>query len=88
MPLDGVLRGMWMGHDWSHGREHFYKALLESFTYDFNLTIDTIEKLYPEYRKKEVRAIGGGAKSAFWMQMNADVTGKAYHCLLYTSRCV
>lgn len=81
MPLDGALRGMWMGHDWSHGREHFYKALLESFTYDFNLTIDTIEKLYPEYRKKEVRAIGGGAKSAFWMQMNADVTGKAYQVL-------
>ena len=23
MPLDGALRGMWMGHDWSHGRGIF-----------------------------------------------------------------
>ncbi|MEG0256974.1 MAG: FGGY family carbohydrate kinase [Christensenella sp.] len=81
MPLDGTLRGMWMGHDWSHKKEHFYKALLESFSYDFELTINRIEDLYPEYNSNTVKIIGGGARSPIWTQMNADVTGKTYQVL-------
>lgn len=81
MPLDGTLRGMWMGHDWSHKSAHFYRALLESFSYDFELTINKIEELYPEYSPKTVKIVGGGAKSPFWTQMNADVTGKTYQVL-------
>jgi xylulokinase len=81
MPLDGVLRGLWMGYDWSHKKEHFYRALLESFTYDFSLAICSIERLYPEYKLDTVRIIGGGAKSQVWPQMCADVQGKAYHVL-------
>ncbi len=81
MPLDGTLRGMWMGHDWSHKKEHFYKALLESFSYDFELTMEKLVELYPEYAMKSVKAIGGGAKSDYWMQMSADVAGKRYEIL-------
>ena len=81
MPLDGTLRGMWMGFDWSHSREHFYKALLESFTYDFTLSMQRIEELYPEYKTDHVRIIGGGAKSPVWTQMCADVQGKRYEVL-------
>lgn len=81
MPLDGVLRGLWMGYDWSHKKEHFYRALLESFTYDFSLAICSIERLYPEYKLDTVRIIGGGAKSQVWPQMCADVQGKTYHVL-------
>ncbi|MEA5004162.1 MAG: FGGY family carbohydrate kinase [Christensenella sp.] len=81
MPLDGTLRGMWMGHDWSHKSAHFYRALLESFSYDFELTINKIEELYPEYSPQSVKIVGGGAKSPFWTQMNADVTGKTYQVL-------
>lgn len=78
MPSDGVLRGMWMGHDWSHRAEHFYRALLESFSFDFALCIKSMERLYPEYAGSPVRIIGGGAKDPVWTQMNADVTGRAY----------
>lgn len=81
MPLDGALRGMWMGFDWSHSREHFYKALLESFTYDFSLSVRSIERLYPEYAMDSVKIIGGGAKSPVWSQMCADVQGKTYAAL-------
>ena len=81
MPLDGDLRGMWMGFDWSHGKEHFYKALLESFTYDFTLAMRRIEALYPEYRIEQVKMIGGGAKSPVWTQMCADVQQKEYAVL-------
>jgi xylulokinase len=77
MPLDGISRGLWMGHDWSHGPEHFYRSLLESFSYDFSLAIDSIDRLYPEF-DISVRMIGGGAKSALWAQMSADVSNKPY----------
>ncbi len=81
MPLDGTLRGLWMGHDWSHKKEHFYRALLESFSYDFALCIRSIERLYPEYQLNDIRMIGGGAKSSVWPQMCADVQGKTYQLL-------
>lgn len=81
MPIDGTLRGMWMGYDWSHKKEHFYRALLESFSYDFNLSLEKISELYPEYDLDGIRIIGGGAKSPSWTQMNADVTGKTYRVL-------
>jgi len=78
MPLDGVLRGMWMGHDWSHGVEHFYHSLLESYSYDFALCLGSFDRLYPEYAKGPVRVIGGGAKSPLWVQMTADATDRPY----------
>ena len=81
MPLDDVLRGMWMGFSWSHSKEHFYKALLESYTYDFKLCIDSIERLYPEYTMDRVKIIGGGAKSPVWSQMCADAHKKTYCAL-------
>ncbi len=81
MPLDGTLRGLWMGHDWSHKKEHFYRALLESFSYDFALCIRSIERLYPEYDIDDIKIIGGGAKSPVWTQMCADVQGKRYKTL-------
>ncbi len=81
MPLDGSLRGMWMGYDWSHSKEHFYKALLESFTYDFTLCVRSIERLYPEYEIENIKIIGGGAKSPVWTQMCADVQNKRYEVL-------
>ncbi len=78
MPLDGDLKGLWMGFDWSHKKEHFYRALLEAYSYDFKLTMDRIEALYPEYTVDRVSMIGGGAKSSVWGQMNADVMNKSY----------
>ncbi len=81
MPLDGTLKGLWMGHDWSHKKEHFYRALLESFTYDFTLCLRSIERLFPEYDINDIKIIGGGAKSPVWTQMCADAQNKRYQTL-------
>ncbi len=81
MPLDGDLKGLFMGYDWSHRPEHFYRALLESFTYDFTLAMEAVERMYPELKIDDVRIIGGGAKSPVWTQMCADAQGKRYHTL-------
>jgi xylulokinase len=81
MPIDGALRGLWMGYDWSHKPEHFYHALLESFAYDFALALESADRLYPELDFSEVRVIGGGAGSPVWIQMNADASGRKYTTL-------
>lgn len=81
MPYDGDVRGLWMGHNWAHGKGHFYRSLLESFSYDLALTIDRVKAKYPEYDLNRIKIIGGGAKSAFWTQMLADVTGCTFERL-------
>lgn len=78
MPLDGEIRGMWMGHNWSHKIEHFYRSLQESFAYEIGITIQKIQELYPDYNLSDIKIIGGGAKSKVWSQMLADVTEKTF----------
>lgn len=75
MPFDSEMKGLFMGHTWNHGKGHFYHALLEGFSYDLALTLDSLKKQYPEYTGKQIKLIGGGAKSTIWPQMLADVTG-------------
>ena len=75
MPFDSELRGAFIGHTWAHSKGHFYRALLESFSYDLALTLESIRKANPENQNRTVKLIGGGAKSSVWPQMLADVTG-------------
>lgn len=76
MPFDGTLRGAWVGHTWSHRKEHFYRALLEGFAYELALTLDSIKTMYPEWnRNTDIILTGGGARSDVWAQIIADVTG-------------
>ncbi len=81
IPFDSDLKGLFMGHSWQHHKGHFYKALLESFSYDLALTLSGLEKHYPEYAGKPVILIGGGAASSIWPQMLADVTGRVFERL-------
>lgn len=79
MPFDGEIRGTWVGHTWSHTKAHFYRSLLESFAYELRGTMDSIAHMYPEWnRYGDVRMIGGGARSAAWQQILADVTGCSF----------
>ena len=76
MPFDGTLRGAWVGHTWSHRKEHFYRALLEGFAYELALTLDSIKTMYPGWnRNTDIILTGGGAGSDVWAQIIADVTG-------------
>lgn len=81
MPFDGAIKGTWMGYTWSHGKADFYRALLESYSYDLALTIDRMEALYPDMTFDDIKLIGGGAKSPVWSQMLADATGKRFHTI-------
>lgn len=81
MPFDGEIRGMWLGHTWNHKKEHFYRALLESFAFDLALTTDSISQMYPEYSNPVIKVIGGGAGSKTWLRILADVTERTFQRL-------
>jgi xylulokinase len=77
-PSEPLMRGTWVGFTWTHRREHFYRAILESIAYDYAQALDVIRDYFPDERFREVRVIGGGASSDLWNQIKADVLGVPY----------
>jgi xylulokinase len=77
-PSDPDIRGLWLGHTWSHRKEHFYRSLLESFAYEYGYVFRVMKKIFPDISFNEVRVIGGGARSDLWNQIKCDVMGLKY----------
>ncbi len=80
-PANTDYRGVWFGITWTHKREHFYRAILESIAYDQYLSFQSLQATYPESAVSEITAYGGGSQSAFWNQIKANVMGVPYVCL-------
>lgn len=74
-PNNTDLKGAWFGFTWTHKREHFYRAILEGIVYDQYLQYQSLRESYPELAVEEVITFGGGARSALWNQIRADVLG-------------
>jgi xylulokinase len=72
--LDAEARGGWIGLTAKHTRADLIRAVLEGVAYSQMDCLQIIEQMGVEV--KSVRLSGGGAKSAFWRQMFADVFGK------------
>jgi len=71
---DPHARGVYFGFTLKSRRAHFTRALLESVAFMLNRNILLLEELGIEV--KEIRSIGGGAKSPLWNQIKADVCQK------------
>ncbi len=71
---DAAATGITIGWTGQHGREHFYRAIMEGIAFEQRLTGDgTMARL--GYRVNEYVTMGGGSKSNLWCQIVADVTG-------------
>jgi xylulokinase len=55
-------------------RHDLFKALLEGIACELATNIGVLERLVGKI--DILRTFGGGAKSRYWMQMRADITGK------------
>ncbi|MCI0332828.1 MAG: xylulokinase [Planctomycetes bacterium] len=71
---DPLARGAFVGLTLKHGRGHMVRSILEGVTYSLRDCLEIIEE--QKVAVKQIRASGGGARSAFWRQMQADVLGK------------
>lgn len=71
---DPDARGAWIGLSLRHGRSHLIRSVMEGATYAMRDCLEIIKKMNVPIR--EIRLSGGGAQSAFWRQMQADIYGQ------------
>jgi xylulokinase len=72
--LDATARGGWIGLTAKHTRADLIRAVVEGVSYSQKDCLGIIEQLGVPV--SSVRVSGGGARSAFWRQILADVFGK------------
>ena len=77
-PNEPDLRGMAVGFGWSHGRGHVYRAMLESVAYEYAIYLRRTRDLHGAASVRSARVVGGGARSALWNQIKADVLDLPY----------
>lgn len=68
-----TARGTFMGFTLAHTRAHFARAIMEGSAYAVRDITDRFAAMGVPSR--ELRVMGGGARSALWNQIKADVTG-------------
>jgi xylulokinase len=69
--MDNDARGAFIGLSAIHTRRDLLRAVMEGVTYALRQNVETMRSLH--VKPKSMLACGGGAKSAFWRQMMADV---------------
>jgi len=67
----GVVFGLSLGHR----REQIYRAILEGITYHLKAILDSAIEVDPGIRVEKAIVFGGGAKSALWREIIANVFG-------------
>lgn len=71
--FDTRSKGAIMGLTFATTKTNIAKGILDGLTLELRLNLEILKDGGVEIT--ELRAIGGGAKSALWMQLKADVTG-------------
>ncbi len=71
---DPAASGITVGWSTSHGKEHFYRALLEGIAFEQRLAGEGVMAATGQ-RFSEYITLGGGSQSKLWCQIMADVTG-------------
>ena len=67
-------RGVFFGISGKHALAHFARSVMEGVGFGLRDSLELIKQ--QGVKVKEVRAIGGGAKSRCWVQILADVLGE------------
>jgi xylulokinase len=68
---DPQARGGWIGVTSRTTRQMLIRSLLEGVTFGMRDALDIIQSM--NIPTKEIRASGGGARSPFWRQLQADI---------------
>lgn len=71
---DPDARAAWIGLSLRHGKPHLARAVLEGATYAMRDCLEIIREM--QIPIEEIRLSGGGARSPFWRQLQADIYGQ------------
>jgi xylulokinase len=69
-------RGVFCGLSLRHDKRHLARAVMEGVAYGLRDSFEIIENMGVDIT--QVRASGGGARSEYWVQLQADVTGRPH----------
>lgn len=72
---DPKARGMYFGISLNHNKGHFIRSIMEGVAYSVRHRMEIVEREFG-IPIKEVRVVGGGARSAVWRRIMADVNDK------------
>ncbi len=75
LPPQPRARGSWVGLTSGHTRGHLFRAVLEGIAYEYASWAAAAREAAGGLELDETRALGGGASSALWNQIKADVLG-------------
>lgn len=71
--FDIASKAVILGLTFATSRKDIAKAILEGVTYELRVNLDLLKS--SGIQIDTLRAIGGGAKSPFWLQLKADISG-------------
>jgi xylulokinase len=74
------MRGVFAGLGMNHGHSHLARAVLEGCAFALNDVLGRLDAL--GLGGREIRVVGGGARSGLWLQIKADVTGRTIQPVL------
>lgn len=80
-PNNPNVKGSFIGLDWIHTRAHMYRAILEGIAYEYRFYLEILRDSLAGIKLERVHVIGGGAKSALFNKIKADVLGLDYTVL-------
>ncbi|MDP8951383.1 MAG: FGGY-family carbohydrate kinase, partial [Actinomycetota bacterium] len=75
--LDPSARGAFMGLTSRHTLAHMTRAVMEGVAFSLRDSLEIMRKL--EVPMEQVLAVGGGARSSLWRQLQADVYNTPIH---------
>lgn len=71
---DPNARGAWVGMSLRHGKSHFARSVMEGATFAMRDCLELIREM--DIPVDQIRLSGGGARSQFWKQLQADIYGQ------------
>ena len=77
-PNDPDIRGSFIGLNFAHKRGHLYRAIMEGIAYEYQFYLSVLKDIGIDTKIEKVFGMGGGAKSALFNQIKADVLGLPY----------
>lgn len=80
-PDDPAVSGAFIGLKWEHTPGDLYRAILESVGYEYRVYQSILDWQNRSGNQKTVIGVGGGAKSAVFNQIKADILNYPYRNL-------
>jgi xylulokinase len=72
--MNPLARGILMGLDLGINRDDLLKAILQGIVHEVAINVNRLERLGVPI--EEIRCVGGGSKSDYWLQLRADMLAR------------